>query len=345
MKFHKVGSVLVTAIYTAGTSWNFSSAFNLGENHQLQSVAVGSISKSAKYQRERVWAKTNNHDVESETKSSTNTEESDNPLGLTSELKKLTAAFQNIGDDKLRYKQLLYMANQLQPLNKSLQIPENKVRGCLSTVYVDGTILPSDDDEIKIQFVGDSDGVLTKGLVAFLIRGLSGNTASKILKVNPQFIQQAGISTSLTPGRNNGFLNMLAAMKQKAVQLEEQELERRRRNPVSLVLPQSESNCNDSNSAEITNGGPIYNKIIVALQALQPATLKLEDVSYQHAGHAGAKDSGDESHFELYIVADAFDGLNLVKRHKLVYMMLGDIMPQIHALQIQAKTPSECTQQ
>jgi BolA protein len=48
-----------------------------------------------------------------------------------------------------------------------------------------------------------------------------------------------------------------------------------------------------------------------------------------------------ESHFELQIVAEAFDGLNLVKRHKLIYMILGDLMPQIHALQIQSLTPDE----
>ena len=79
-----------------------------------------------------------------------------------------------------------------------------------------------DNDQYLIDFVGDSDGLLTKGLVALLIHGLSGNTTANIQKVNPKFIEKVGISTSLTPGQNNGFLNMLAIMKKKALQLEAQ---------------------------------------------------------------------------------------------------------------------------
>ena len=104
----------------------------------------------------------------------------------------------------------------------------------------------------------------------------------------------------------------------------------------------SDSEAKDvpSNSHGDPNHGPKYNAIVAALQALKPTSLTLVDNSHQHAGHAG-NDIDGESHFELEIVAEAFDGLNLVKRHKLVYMMLGEIMPQIHALQISAKTPDE----
>ena len=86
--------------------------------------------------------------------------------------------------------------------------------------------------------------------------------------------------------------------------------------------------------------GPKYNAIVAALQALKPTSLTLIDNSHQHAGHAG-NDMDGESHFELQIIAEAFEGLNLVKRHQLIYMILGDIMPQIHALQIQSLTPAE----
>lgn len=86
--------------------------------------------------------------------------------------------------------------------------------------------------------------------------------------------------------------------------------------------------------------GPKYNAIVTALQALRPTSLTLIDNSHQHAGHAG-NDMDGESHFELQIIAEAFEGLNLVKRHQLIYMILGDIMPQIHALQIQSLTPAE----
>jgi sulfur transfer protein SufE/stress-induced morphogen len=248
-------------------------------------------------------------------------ETSSDDLGLTPELRKLTNAFESIGDDKLRYKQLLYMANQLPPMDESLKLPENQVPGCLSTVHVHATL----DKNGKVHFVGDSDGLLTKGLVSLLIRGLNGNTPADIQPVDPKFIEVAGISASLTPGRNNGFLNMLAVMKKKALELTES----------ASAAPSDETTSDQSSS-----GGSKYDAIVEALQKLQPVKLELVDNSHKHAGHTGAPEGG-ESHFDLYIVSDAFEGLNLVKRHKLVYMMLGEIMPTIHALQIQAKTPAE----
>ena len=273
----------------------------------------------------------------SETASSMTTSEADsnsNPMHLTPELLKIANAFEAIGDDKLRYKQLLYMANQLAPIDPSKQIPENKVPGCLSTVYIDGKVTDdSTKDNVRIEFEGDSDGLLTKGLVALLIRGLSGNTAADIQLVDPAFIQKAGIAASLTPGRNNGFLNMLAVIKKKALQIEADYKEgKTTTTTTATAVSDGESSNNDR---------PMYNKILQTLQALKPVSMELNDVSYQHAGHAQNTGDGVESHFELNIVAEAFEGLNLVKRHQLVYMMLGEVMPNIHALQISAKTPAE----
>lgn len=107
--------------------------------------------------------------------------------------------------------------------------------------------------------------------------------------------------------------------------------------------PTEKSSASSSDSAMDPSQGPKYNAIFSALQALKPSSLTLIDNSHQHAGHAG-NDMDGESHFELQIVAEAFDGLNLVKRHQLIYMILGNIMPQIHALQIQALTPAEVEQ-
>ena len=269
-------------------------------------------------------------------------------LGLTPELQKMTTAFAAIGDDKLRYKQLLYMANQLDPMDDALKIPEHKVIGCLSNVYIHATTKvmdDDDDDKIAIQFTGDSDGLLTKGLVALLVRGLSGCTAEEIQLVNPRFIQTAGIQSSLTPGRNNGFLNMLAQMKQQALELASSSSE-----STSTESSSSSQAVNGETappeSLSISDDRPMYTAMIQALQKLQPTQLELKDVSYQHAGHAGSKGFDDgESHFELTIVSQAFEGLKLVKRHQLIYLLLGDIMPRIHALQITAaQTPSEAAE-
>lgn len=179
--------------------------------------------------------------------------------------------------------------------------------------------------------------LLGVSIYVLLHSGLSGCTATEISKVNPEFIKEAKISQSLTPGRNNGFLNMLQVIKKKAVELTEQA----KANSENESSTTAESDDSSDDKSSSSDDRPMYNSILASLQQLQPTKVELVDTSYQHAGHAGAKGLDGESHFELTIVADAFEGLNLVKRHQLVYMILGKEMPQIHALSIKANTPSE----
>jgi BolA family transcriptional regulator, general stress-responsive regulator len=74
--------------------------------------------------------------------------------------------------------------------------------------------------------------------------------------------------------------------------------------------------------------------------ALQPTLLEIIDNSAAHAGHAGVRSGG--GHYNVTIVAEAFEGKNLVQRHQLIYKALGDLMKQeIHALGINALSPSE----
>ncbi|MTI63704.1 BolA family protein [Methylophaga sp.] len=76
-----------------------------------------------------------------------------------------------------------------------------------------------------------------------------------------------------------------------------------------------------------------------ALQTLDPEFVEIEDDSASHAGHAGNTGGG---HYNLLIVSEAFHGLSLIQRHKLVYAQVGDLMQRdIHALSIRAKTPAE----
>lgn len=86
------------------------------------------------------------------------------------------------------------------------------------------------------------------------------------------------------------------------------------------------------------------NRIRAKLQsALEATAVEVEDVSYKHAGHAAVKDSpAGETHFNLSIVSPKFDGQSLVKRHRMVYDLLGDeLQSGLHALSIVAKTPQE----
>ncbi len=77
-------------------------------------------------------------------------------------------------------------------------------------------------------------------------------------------------------------------------------------------------------------------------EAFKPALLEIIDNSAAHAGHAGVRSGG--GHYNVTIVAEAFEGKSLVQRHQLIYQALGDLMKQeIHALGINALSPSEET--
>ncbi|XXG60394.1 hypothetical protein AAC387_Pa04g2316 [Persea americana] len=85
------------------------------------------------------------------------------------------------------------------------------------------------------------------------------------------------------------------------------------------------------------------NRIKQKLQpALEASVLEIEDVSYQHAGHAGVQGNANETHFNVKVVSSKFEGQSLVKRHRMVYDLLGDeLQSGLHALSIVAKTPQE----
>lgn len=73
--------------------------------------------------------------------------------------------------------------------------------------------------------------------------------------------------------------------------------------------------------------------------ALQPESLDIEDDSASHAGHTSA---GNAGHFNVTIVSNKFNGLSLIKRHRLVYDAVTDIMnTEIHALSMKTYTPDE----
>ena len=76
------------------------------------------------------------------------------------------------------------------------------------------------------------------------------------------------------------------------------------------------------------------------VQALQPDQLEIVDESHLHEGHAGARDG--HGHFRITIVSDQFAGLPPIKRHRLIYAAVGDLMQtDIHALTITANSPAD----
>ncbi|MBR8840031.1 MAG: SufE family protein [Stigonema ocellatum SAG 48.90 = DSM 106950] len=129
-------------------------------------------------------------------------------------LGKIVQRFQRASDPKRRYEQLIWYGQRLKEFPESEKIPENKVPGCVSQVYITATL-----EDGNVVFQGDSDSQLTKGLAGLLVEGLNGLTPTEIVKLTPDFIQETGLNVSLTPSRANGFYNIFRTMQQKAAEL------------------------------------------------------------------------------------------------------------------------------
>ena len=118
-------------------------------------------------------------------------------------------------DPKRRYEYVLWLAKKLDPLPADQQTDAIKVRGCVSQVFVRGELASG-----VMHWQGDSDALITKGLLALLIQGLEGLTPQQVQAIDPAFIEAMGLQASLTPSRANGFLNILRMMQAQAKALE-----------------------------------------------------------------------------------------------------------------------------
>ena len=127
------------------------------------------------------------------------------------ELNKLVEKLKNAEDPKRKYEFILWLGKKLKVPNNSILIPENKVQGCVSEVFVKASF-----QEGKLNWEGYSDALITKGLLAFLINGMSELTPKQVVNINNKFIEDTGLKASLTPSRSNGFLNILLKMQSQA---------------------------------------------------------------------------------------------------------------------------------
>lgn len=117
-------------------------------------------------------------------------------------------------DPKRRYEYVLWLAKKLEPFPDELRQEAFKVRGCVSQVYVVGSLRDG-----RLHWLGDSDAAITKGLLALLIEGLEGLEPAQAAAIDPGFLARTGLQASLTPSRANGFLNILKLMQAQAAAL------------------------------------------------------------------------------------------------------------------------------
>ncbi|KAL8505390.1 hypothetical protein ACS0TY_016574 [Phlomoides rotata] len=278
---------------------------------------------------------------------------------LPPKLQEIIKLFQAVQEPKAKYEQLLFYGRNLNPLESQYKTSENKVQGCVSQVWVRAYL----DKDKHVIFEADSDSLLTKGLAALLVQGLSGRPVEEIVRVSPDFAVLLNLKQSLTPSRNNGFLNMLKLMQKKAFQLYVEAEKANDSNLVKKTSVRDLMNGNGENGGDFTEVGSDLKeeneigsisvlgsrgrRIKETLEKeLRPVDLRVEDISYQHAGHSGVKGSDGETHFNVEVISEEFEGKSLVKRHRMIYSLLQDeLQSGLHALSIVAKTPSEVNAQ
>ena len=116
--------------------------------------------------------------------------------------------FAGLDDWMDKYQLLIDMGNEQQPLPEQYKTEQNLIDGCQSRVW-----LQADCEDGVIKFRAESDALIVKGIVALLIRVLSGHTPQEILDADLYFIEKIGLKEHLSPTRSNGLLAMVKQMR------------------------------------------------------------------------------------------------------------------------------------
>ena len=120
--------------------------------------------------------------------------------------------FSGFDDWMDKYQLLIDLGNEQAPLAEQYKTESNLIDGCQSRVW-----LQADYDDGIVRFTAESDALIVKGIVALLIRVLSGHTPQEILDADLYFIDEIGLKEHLSPTRSNGLLAMVKQMRMYAL--------------------------------------------------------------------------------------------------------------------------------
>ncbi|MGN0220748.1 MAG: SufE family protein [Prevotella sp.] len=120
--------------------------------------------------------------------------------------------FSSFNDWMDKYQLLIDLGNELEPLDEKYKTESNLIDGCQSRVW-----LQADITDGKMILQAESDALIVKGIVALLVRVLSGHAPKEILDADLYFIERIGLKEHLSPTRSNGLLAMLKQIKMYAL--------------------------------------------------------------------------------------------------------------------------------
>ncbi len=120
--------------------------------------------------------------------------------------------FSMFDDWMQRYEYMIELGKSLPLIDDKYKVDENLIKGCQSKVWVHAEL-----EGDKLAFTADSDAIITKGIVAILIRAYSNQHPADILEADNKFIDEIGLKEHLSPTRANGLVSMIKQLKMYAI--------------------------------------------------------------------------------------------------------------------------------
>ena len=120
--------------------------------------------------------------------------------------------FSDFDDWMDKYQLLIDLGNEQEPLAPEYKNEQNLIDGCQSRVWLQADLVDG-----KVEFQAESDALIVKGIIALLIKVVSGHTPDEILDNELYFIEAIGLKDHLSPTRSNGLLAMVKQMRMYAL--------------------------------------------------------------------------------------------------------------------------------
>jgi cysteine desulfuration protein SufE len=111
-----------------------------------------------------------------------------------------------------RYQYMIDLGKTLPLIDEQYKTKEHIIKGCQSKVWVHAEM-----NDGKVEFTADSDAIITKGIIAILIRVFSNQSPKAIIEANTDFIDKIGLKEHLSPTRANGLVSMIKQLKMYAI--------------------------------------------------------------------------------------------------------------------------------
>ena len=133
-------------------------------------------------------------------------------MSIAEKQAEIVEEFSMFDDWMQRYEYMIELGKSLPIIDDAYKTDDNIIKGCQSKVWVHAEL-----DKDKLVFTADSDAIITKGIIAILIRAFSGEKPQDIIDANTDFIDEIGLKEHLSPTRANGLVSMIKQLKMYAI--------------------------------------------------------------------------------------------------------------------------------